>query len=62
MKDWREDYVICVHVAADEAIAGYRVGSRCSCGPCMEKGFLNKDLVYESQGKLTIGKFKKEVA
>lgn len=64
MKDWRSNFVICEHVANHEKVSSYRVGCRASCGPCMEKGFLNKPLMYE-QGVsgLVVGRIlPKEVA
>jgi len=47
VKDWRKDYVVCEHVANGEKVSYYKLGCRACCGPCMEKGFLNKPLIYE---------------
>lgn len=43
MNDWRENYVICEHVAADEKQGTRHKGFRVCCDPCWEQGFLTAE-------------------
>jgi len=54
-KDWRKDYVICQHIAKNEAFKTYTKGFRVCCKLCYEKGFLYADLEKKLIDGLSIG-------
>jgi len=58
MKDWREQYVICEHVAENQSKGTQTSLFRVCCKACYYKGFLHKDLEKEQDGKLCIGRLK----
>lgn len=58
--DWRLEYVICEHVAADEAQGTKHRGFRVCCNACELAGFLTVEPleVEELENQLAIGRMK----
>jgi len=63
VKDWRVEYVICEHIAADAGIEAFHRGFRVCCRVCADKNFLicdTSDLIMrDTADKLCVGTFKK---
>lgn len=53
--DWRADYIVCSHVAADDGELGASRGFRACCAPCLADGFLHGDIRTERRGELVVG-------
>ena len=56
--DWREEYLICQHVAENKDIHINHKGFRVCCDKCRDNGFLwinVKNIKIEHKGKLEIG-------
>ena len=58
MKDWREDYVVCKHVANDEALQSRHAKFRVCCETCFKDDFLTDEhLKIKEVDGLAIGEF-----
>ena len=55
--DWRKDYVVCEHVAADESIEIRGRGFRACCRTCNAQGFLDApNLEKTTEDGLCVGR------
>lgn len=58
IKNWREGFLICEHIADNEKLPARHQGFRVCCEECWKNGFLVKDLAYSKKEELVIGKIK----
>lgn len=58
MKDWRDDYIICSHVADNPEAKNRHQRFRVCCEECYDKGFLWNEITKEKKGILCIGTLK----
>lgn len=58
MRDWRQDFIICEHLAENPELAAVGKGFRRSCLQCSEEDFGTAEISIRVQNDFHVGYFK----